>query len=371
LATSCLQHVQANTGRVLASPSAVHTLDPLEDARWERFLQNHSKATLFHSRAWLEALSRTYGYRPVAFTTAGPTRELDNGAVFCAVESWLTGRRLVGLPFSDYCDPLAGDEGESASLLSAIIERESQHDNWRYVEMRLSQALPIATAAPRLGRIHTLHRLDLTPSLEDIFKNFHKSSTQRKVRRAEREKLEYREGGVEYFEDFYRLFIAARKRHGRPPQPAAWFRNLAKGFGSDFKIRLSCRDGRVLAALLTLRYKDAMTYKYGGSDPQFNPLGSMHLLFWKAIQEAKMLGLSCFDFGRSEAEHAGLITFKRRWGATESVLRYLRYGRLSTVDDVFEPSAESWRSVAASGVFSRLPLRILPFAGQLLYKHVG
>jgi CelD/BcsL family acetyltransferase involved in cellulose biosynthesis len=371
LATSCLQHVQATTGRVQASPGAVQTLDPLQDGRWQHFARGHSRATLFHSRAWLEALSRTYDYRPVVFTTAGPSQELENGAVFCAVESWLTGRRLVCLPFSDYCDPLASDEDESAALISAIIERESRHKKWRYIEMRLSQALAIAGAGPRQGRIHTLHRLDLTPSLEEIFQNFHKSSTQRKVRRAEREKLEYREGGMEYFEDFYRLFTSARKRHGRPPQPPAWFRNLAESFGGDFKIRLSCRDGRAVATLLTLRYKDAMTYKYGGSDPQFNPLGSMHLLFWKAIQEAKMLGLRCFDFGRSEAEHTGLITFKRRWGATESVLRYLRYGDPSNVEDVFEPSAESWKSVAASSVFSLLPLRILPFAGRLLYKHVG
>ena len=371
MATSCLQQIEpAITSRVVVAP-AVHSLNPLLDERWSRFVQNHSQASLFHSRPWLDALARTYGYKPVAFTTTLPGKELQNGAMFCAIESWLTGRRLVSLPFSDYCDPLAEDDDEAAGLLSAAIERESQHARWRYVEMRLSRALGITSSQPRSGRVHTLHRLDLTPSLDEIFQNFHKSSTQRKVRRAEREKLEYREGGMENFKEFYRLFAAARSRHGRPPQPAAWFRNLAQGFGEGFRIRLTCRDGRAVAALLTLRFKDSMTYKYGGSDPSFHYLGSMHLLFWKAIQEAKMLGLRYFDFGRSEAEHAGLITFKRRWGAEESVLRYLRYGAPATSGDAFEPSAESWKSAAANGVFSHLPLRLLPFAGQLLYKHVG
>ena len=353
-----------------APPVTVRTLNPLRDERWQRFLQTHPQASLFHSNAWLSALARTYGYRPVVFTTTAPGGELENGAVFCAVESWLTGRRLVCLPFSDYCDPLARDEEEAAAILSAAIGRESR-GRWRYLEMRLSQPLAITAVQPRSGRIHTLHQLDLAPSLDEIFENFHKSSTQRKVRRAQREKLEYREGGMEYFDDFYRLFSAARRRHGRPPQPAAWFRNLAQGFGADFKIRLSCRDGRAVAALLTIRYKDAMTYKYGGSNPEFNPMGSMHLLFWNAIQEAKRLGLRYFDFGRSEAEHTGLITFKRRWGASESALRYLRYGEPFAADDSFEPSAESWKSVVANSLFSRLPLSALSFAGQLLYKHAG
>lgn len=371
MATSCLQQAPpALARRINMPPVAVHILNPLRDERWQRFLQSHPQASLFHSAAWLSALSNTYGFRPIVFTTAQPGHELENGAAFCAVESWLTGRRLVCLPFSDYCDPLARDEEEAAALLSAAIERESR-GRWRYLEMRLSQPLAITAVQPRSGRIHTLHQLDLTPSLDEIFENFHKSSTQRKVRRAQREKLEYREGGIEYFDEFYRLFSAARRRHGRPPQPAAWFRNLAQGFGADFKIRLSCRDGRAVAALLTIRYKDSMTYKYGGSNPEFNPMGGMHLLFWKAIQEAKRLGLRYFDFGRSEAEHTGLIIFKRRWGAKESVLRYLRYGNRSVADDSFEPSAESWKSSVARSVFSSLPLRLLPFAGELLYRHVG
>ena len=35
-----------------------------------------------------------------------PDEPLENGFLFCRVESWLTGRRLVSLPFSDHCEPL-------------------------------------------------------------------------------------------------------------------------------------------------------------------------------------------------------------------------------------------------------------------------
>src|SRR5215469_16265318 len=88
------------------SLGCVYIIDPLQDIRWEQFLQVHHDACLFHSTAWLGALQRTYGYTPLVYTTSRPREPLRDGMVFCRVDSWLTGRRLVGLPFSDYCAPL-------------------------------------------------------------------------------------------------------------------------------------------------------------------------------------------------------------------------------------------------------------------------
>ena len=84
----------------------VYEIDPLCDPRWPEFLQNNPRASVFHTPGWLRALKRTYGYEPVVYTTTPATVELTNGWVFCRVFSWLTGRRLVSLPFSDHCEPL-------------------------------------------------------------------------------------------------------------------------------------------------------------------------------------------------------------------------------------------------------------------------
>src|SRR5216110_3070476 len=94
-------------------PVPAYTLDPLLDPRWPEFLERHASASIFHSRGWLEALRRTYGYEPIAYTTSPPTVDLANGLVFCRIDSWLTGRRLVSLPFSDHTEPLVDSEGAS------------------------------------------------------------------------------------------------------------------------------------------------------------------------------------------------------------------------------------------------------------------
>ena len=85
---------------------AVYTLNPLLDSRWEDFAETHPRASIFHTPGWLEALRRTYGYEPIVYTTSAPGTPLANGIVFCRVRSWLTGDRMVSLPFTDHCEPL-------------------------------------------------------------------------------------------------------------------------------------------------------------------------------------------------------------------------------------------------------------------------
>jgi hypothetical protein len=170
----------------------VHQFSPLNDTRWDTFLARHVRASLFHSSPWLKALNQTYGYPVVGYTTSAPGEELKDAVVFCRVESWLTGRRLVSLPFSDHCEPLV-DRQEDLQVLIASLEEKTWREKWNYMEMR--PLTPITVATPLRATTHyTFHELDLQGDLGTIFRNLHKDSIQRKIRRAEREKLSYAGG---------------------------------------------------------------------------------------------------------------------------------------------------------------------------------
>ena len=353
--------------------SRTYQINPLTDPRWDRFLGRNPRASVFHSTPWLEALRRTYGYRPVAYTTSYPHAELENALVFCRVDSWLTGRRLVSLPFSDYCDLLVSDLPELRVLLSDL-EGRARREKWRYLEIRPLESLKTseATTLSCSTQEYTYHRLDLSPDLDTLFRNFHKNSIQRKVRRADRECVEYREGALDLLDDFYRLLVITRRRHHVPPQPIAWYRNLIACFGDALKIRVAFKNDRAIAGMLTLQYKDTMTYKYGGSDPEYNKFGSMHLLFWRAIQEAKKSRLAVFDFGRTDADQDGLITFKGRWGATQSRLTYSRYVLPGTSPGFLDPATgKDWKTQLAKHLFARMPSSVLAAIGDKLYRHIG
>jgi CelD/BcsL family acetyltransferase involved in cellulose biosynthesis len=346
-------------------------IQPLEDTRWNDLVATHPHATIFHTAKWLEALRRTYGYEPIVITTSPSGSELQNGLVLCRVNSWLTGCRLVSLPFSDHCDPLVDDETEIKALLSTL-EQQLRQEKLRYVEIRSERALVPTPALFQSTYQHCLHQIDLTPSLETLFHNCHKDSTQRKIRRAERENLVYEEGRSEtHLDIFFRLLVLTRRRHQLPPQPRTWFRNLIDCFGESLKIRIALKDRRPVASILTMQYKDTLVYKYGCCDAQFNDLGGMHLLLWKSIEEAKQQGLSVMDLGRSTCENTGLITFKDRLGSTRSVLKYVRFALSADSKGHFVPTGADWRERAAKRVFSRLPDRILCSIGDLIYKHIG
>jgi len=344
---------------------AVHEIDPLRDERWASLVESHPRASVFHSINWLKALRSVYGYEPVVMTTCPPGALLTNGLIFCWVNSWLTGRRLVSLPFSDHCDPLM-DRTEALDAILAHAQRHVDDKRSKYIEIRPLSCQP--SSHTKLGKLLTyrFHHLDLGRSEQELFRSFHKDCVQRKIRRAEREKLQYELGTSEdLLQKFYRLQVMTRRRQYLPPQPLAWFRGLIAAFGPDLTIRVASKDGSPVAAILTLSHKKNMVYKYGCSDAAFNKFGGMALLFWEAIREARDKGFEELDLGRSDIDNLGLVAFKEHWGATATDLNYWAYPGRSA------KRPTSWEKNLVARVVSVAPDFALKVVGKLLYRHIG
>jgi hypothetical protein len=313
-------------------------------------------------------LKRTYRYEPLAFTTAATAEELRTALVGCEIRSWLTGSRLVSLPFSDHCDVLTDDVNHLDALLSRL-DAECSTRHWKYIELRPAEgAIPGVSGYKITGRF-ILHRLDVRAEIDVLFGRLHKSTTQRKIRRAEREGVEYREGcSGELLREFYRLLVLTRQRHGLPPQPFAWFHNLAACLGEKMKVRIASYRGQAIAAMVTLRHGATLTYKYGASDAAWHQLGGVHLLFWNAIQDAHDLGCVTLDLGRTDVDDDGLATFKERWGAVGVPLCYWRF---ETGAPGTTTSARDWLAGFGAQTARRVPARVRTAAGRVLYRHFG
>jgi hypothetical protein len=349
---------------------SVFTVYPLTDARWDELVSRHPRAGVFHTSGWLSALQRTYGYEPVAFTTSHASGPLTNALVFCKVKSWITGRRLVSLPFSDHCDLLADCTAEAEELLADISEKVIM-DGYHHAEIRpmtAGEPAPWISANLQPAETFCLHRLSLERPLDTLFRNFHRNCIQRKIQRAEREELVYESGRSEaLLVKFYDLQLRTRRRHGLPPQPVRWFRNLVELLGDNLTIRLASKDQSPVAAILTLSNKTTVTFKYGCSDERLHNLGGTPFLLWKAIEEAKCQGMLEFDLGRSELDHAGLVRFKDRMGAVRTMLPYWRYPSVKTVD----AGRPTWRIQIAKAIFSLVPDPVVVASGKFLYRHIG
>ena len=341
----------------------IYAFNPLHDSRWSEFIDRHPESSVFHSVPWLQALNSTYGYEPVVYTIDQPEQPLTNGLLFCKVRSWLSGTRLVSLPFSDHCQPLA-DHRSLSEILGWM--KTAGGREWKYIEFR-----PIRSdsSVTDLGSCESfsLQLLDLRLDLGALFKNFHKSCVQRKIQRAERERLTYEQGSSEqHLAKFYDLLLLTRRRHGLPPQPRMWFRNVLACLGGRALVRIASRGSEPIASMITIQHKNTVVYKYGCSDARFNNLGGNALLFWKAIQDAKANGITSFDFGRSEPANAGLISFKENWGAVSVPLEYYRFPARKPLR-----ATSAWPARVAKNVFAIMPDPLLTAAGKLLYRHIG
>jgi hypothetical protein len=347
----------------------LYHIDPVGDPRWSEFLKKHPSASVFHSPGWLEALRRTYDYEPIAYTSSPPAGEIRDGLVFCRINSWLTGERLVSLPFSDHCEPLLGSP-EEQDLFVARLQTEVKTRSLKYLEVR-----PINGSFYRSGglagfrpaRRYHLHTIDLRPDLHQIRRGFHRDSVLRRIRRAEQARLIEKTGRSEdLLSDFYGLLVLTRARHDLPPQPYKWFRNLIDCLDEALEIRLAYKDKTPLAAVLTLRFKDVALYKYGCSDTKYKNLGAMPLLLWRAIEYAKSTGAREFSLGRSDEGNAGLIAFKNHWTQNTTPLIYWRDPGPATLK-----SSEDWKIRMAKRVFAIMPKQALAVTGRLIYRHIG
>ena len=339
-------------------------VDPLRDERWQRLVEEHPASSVFHRAEWLSALRSAYGYEPVVYTRCEPSAELTSGIVFCKVKSWVTGRRLVSLPFSDHCDPLLGTGAEFGGILAPLLQSVSA-GKWEYCEVRPAHFDPDPSTGMGESNRYLWHLIDLRPGIEVIFRNLH-HSMRRKVRRAEREQLTYEEGNTpRLLQQFYKLVVATRRRQRLPPQPLRWFRSLVESMGDALKIRLVSKDGVPVAGILTLDHKRTVTYKYGCSEAALHPLGGMAMLFWKTMQQAKAAGYDGLDLGRSDIGNEGLITFKHHLGGVAARLGYWRYPNHPDYNHspVTRRVVERFVSVAPDWVLSAV--------GNLCYRHIG
>ena len=109
-------------------------IDPTNYAAWDELLLSTPGHSFFHSSAWARVLKDSYGYTPMYFAT------IENGQFWTLVpvmevNSFITGKRGVSLPFTDYCEPLLNENIEFVDLFNNIIEYGKKH-GWKYVELR-------------------------------------------------------------------------------------------------------------------------------------------------------------------------------------------------------------------------------------------
>jgi Acetyltransferase (GNAT) domain len=344
--------------------TGVEWTNPLEASNWDARLaeQNHPACSFFHSSAWANVLAETYGYRPFYFLAreSGPFHSL---LPFMEVSSALTGKRAIALPFTDQCEPLCHDKIRFKDLFYNAIELGKLR-GWKYLEFRGGHKL--FNGMPASLSFYG-HSLDLRPGENTLFEQL-KSSTRRAVRKAEKCGVRVEiSTGADATENFYSLHCQTRKRHGLPPQPRSFFKNIHKHIlAKDLGIVILGRwKKQPVAGAVFFHTGGSAIYKFGASDETFQHLRGNNLVMWEAIRFLLQRGVKKLSLGRTSIHNEGLRKFKLAWNAEE---KNISYSRFSIQQEKFvSPPDESsgWHN----RVFKALPTFVSRTVGNLLYRH--
>ena len=341
----------------------IQIIDPTIYPGWDKLLATNAQSTFFHTAAWARTLCNSYRYKPLYFTTT--TGDTLTGLIaVMEVNSFLTGKRGVSLPFTDRCEPLAADADQFDTLLQTVV-RYGKEAGWQSLQVRGGDGYLQESLAEETFLNHVLA---LSGTADEIFSAF-RGSTRRNIRKAEKQAVTVeKRHDPDAVKAFYRLNCMTRREHGLPPQPCGFFRNLHDQVVSQKKgcVLLAAHKGRTVAGAVYLFYQDKAIYKYGASDKTYQQLRANNLIMWEAIKTCAAANVTTFDFGRTDLDHEGLRRFKSGWGTIEKTDRYYRYDfkRGDFVQKAGGPKS-------SYAVFKHMPMPLLKLSGRVLYKHVG
>jgi len=121
--------------------------------------------------------------------------------------------------------------------------------------------------------------------------------------------------------EFYFVLQQTARYQNFNVEPKSFFINLARClFPQRARFAFARYRGMTLAAALSVRFGDTVTYLYGGHVPLFRSAMASYALHWHLLREAAQEGYRLYDFygyaspDRPEHPYAGFSRFKEKFG---------------------------------------------------------
>jgi FemAB-related protein (PEP-CTERM system-associated) len=343
----------------------------LSDPQLTTFVKQQAKDLIYYSPAWLNLISRTYGFSLIPLTSRNAAGQISGYLPLCSIRSPLTGHRLVSFPFSDHCPLLAVDASSANDLIDQAIQLAQQH-RARYLELRTGVNDIVAKRSDlAVGNLYVRWLLPLTADPDTFWSGLRKP-IQKRIKRARRLGVQIRTAqSREDMGHFYRLHVLTRsKKLGMPAQPRGFFFGLWNAFAANGTLQLLLAEfqGTIIASAILLASGTTLNIAYSASHENYLDLAPNNLLFWTAMTLGCMQGYQTFDMGRTACDNEGLMEFKHRWGAIQEPLPYYYYPHIA---GLAATSEQSRKFRLLTSCWKRLPPAVAGPLGGHLYRHLG
>jgi CelD/BcsL family acetyltransferase involved in cellulose biosynthesis len=330
-------------------------------------------AAFYYSPTWLNLITSLYGHRIIPLHSTNREGQITGILPLCSIQSPLTGRRLVALPYSDYYPFLAVDDEATHKLITEAIDL-ARDQKARYLELRAgsSEVLDRCTDLVKAD-LCVRPLLSLSEDRDVAWSRLHKSVRQ-EVRKAQKQgvqvRVAQRREDVAYY---YRLHVQTYcQKHGVLSQPAQFFYDLWDCFAANntLQLLLAEYEGQIIAGTILLASGNkTLKYAYGASDRRYLHLAANRLLLWNAVVWGCEQGYQILDMGSTARQNEGLMQFKLRWGAVPEPLPYYYYPAMAAPTGT--SSGRSQTRHFLRECWKRLPIMITGPVSGSLYRHMA
>lgn len=283
--------------------------------RWQRFVDDHPAATVFHTWGWQRAVGSALGYDPAhRIVTEGGAGE-PVGLVPGFVIPGLAGTTVLN-PVCEYGFPLF-----SAGVDSVAVLRQLADDVGRFGARILTDAGWTGVRGYNVagyGAVRTgeVVRLDTDRAFDAVRERSFRGVARRRVRSAVEGGVTVRPASVT---EYYPLYLARMRRLDGPRLPEELFVALADTLGETLSVFVAEYDGAPIGGILMLDFDATRVIWSNASRHSARESHPDYRLYAAAIEDACATGIDVVDLGRSRAG-TDAHTLKTQFGGTTSPL---------------------------------------------------
>lgn len=353
--------MHAKTETLTRAPLQIEVCGPSESSGWNAYVAAHPQGSFYHRFEWA-ALNREQLRNDPHFLVARREGRIAGILPLSLVASPWFGRILCSMPYVNYGGPCADDAETEDALTRHAVELTSKL-NAKHLELRAIR--PSAVELPVSLRKVSL-TLELNPDPEVLFKGF-SSKHRTNIRRAEKNGLTVRAGGLELLDTFYAVMERSWQHLGTPLYRKQYFKAILETFPADTRIFL-CEKGTEPVAVAFNGYGNGVVEgMWAGGGPRARELSANYVLYWEMMREACLRGCTSYHLGRSTAD-SGAEDFKKKWNAQSKQL-YWYYHRpdggpmpeLNVANPKFKLAIAAWQ---------KLPLWVTRQVGPVLARSI-
>jgi len=347
-------------------------IDPVNDPRWDTFVENHPWGWIVHLSGWKTVLENCFPHMKGHYLALvdSTSNEIRAGLPIFEVRSWLTGDRLITVPCATICDPLFVKKEDADRLLTAVLAI-SKTTGIHHIQIRTLNTHHLINNTFASDKLFVHHYLPLDKEPGEIKKSFHYKAVQYEINKAIKNKLQLKIADSESdLRCFYHLYSTTRKRLYLPAQPYQFFKSIWDVFSpsQNVMLLLALSNETVVAGHFLLLCNGRVSVEAVGWDAT-SKASPNHFLFWEGIKLSSSMGYKIFDFGRTSSRNESLISFKNRWGTTVVDLPHFFYPEQDSEKALQREISSGYKFIQM--LCKRSPDFLYPSIGRFCFRHLG